>query len=219
MRNQRRHKRYDVEDVTGSLMYHLDARVLNMSLTGMAIETASLLKVGGNYQLRIPHEDDVIRFTTDVRWCRLVRTQRGATGDSLPVYHAGLDFRGILDEKARQVLEFIERNVIVEVDRRIFGRFKLLENDELAIDASHEFLVHRISLSGMLIETDLSPAPDEVFAMEIRPNGSPIEVRGRVANIAPVGDGDRSWQLGIEFVKPSSESRRALEALIEGLLE
>jgi len=90
---QRRHRRYDVDGVQGSLLYSLDARILNMSLTGMAIETTSFLKTGGQYWLRVPTGDTQIRFKADVRWCHLVRNERNAAGEMRAVYQAGIDFR------------------------------------------------------------------------------------------------------------------------------
>src|SRR5687768_11457970 len=123
-REARRFRRYDVADVRGSLLLSLDPRILNMSLTGMAIETGSVLKVGGDYWLRVSPQDGVpLRFKTHVKWCRLVRNERHAGGDVRAVYQAGLDFRDGLDDNARQVLSFLEQNIVVELDRRLTGGF------------------------------------------------------------------------------------------------
>ena len=135
----RRHRRYDVTDVRGSLLLSLDARILNMSLTGMAIETGSVLKVGGDYWLRLNQDEGPLRFKTNVKWCHLVRNERNAAGESHAVYHAGLDFRDGLDENARQVLTFLEKHIVVEVDRRLTGRFQLAETRAAAIAIRHDF--------------------------------------------------------------------------------
>src|SRR5262245_24226710 len=132
-REARRHRRYDVADVHGSLLLSLDARILNMSLTGMLIETGSVLKVGGDYWLRLAQDDGPIRFKTNVKWCRLVRNEKDATGDVRAVYQAGLDFRDGLDENARQVLSFLEKHIVVELDRRLTGRFGLATPSTAAI--------------------------------------------------------------------------------------
>src|SRR6188768_1499676 len=101
-REARRFRRYDVAEVRGSLLLSLDARILNMSLTGMAIETGSVLKVGGDYWLRLSQEGAPLRFKTNVKWCHLVRNERSSAGDVRAVYQAGLDFRDGLDDNARE---------------------------------------------------------------------------------------------------------------------
>jgi hypothetical protein len=217
-REHRRHKRYDVNDVRGSLALNAEAELLNMSLTGMAIATRAMLKVGGKCTLRIPHQGGTLTVPADVKWCRLVSTERTASGDVVPVYQAGLDFRQILDEKARQMLELIESSIVVELERRLSGRFKVVVEGPVELRAWQPFEVRRISLSGMLIETDLIAEVGTVFDLEIEPDGTPIELRGRVAHLRALAEGERG-ELGVEFLALSAESRRALEALIEAQLE
>jgi hypothetical protein len=217
-REQRRHKRYDVEDVRGSLAFNTEAELLNMSLTGMAISTRSMLRVGGTCTLRIPHGGNHLTVPARVMWCRLVGTERAASGEVAPVYQAGLDFRQILDEQAQQMLQLIESSVVVELERRLAGRFKVQVDGPVELQTSQEFEVRRISLSGMLIETALVPEVGAVFDLEIQPDGTAIELRGRVAHVLPNPNGEGS-QVGMEFLALSAEARRALEALIEAQLE
>ncbi len=218
--NQRRHRRYDVEGVRGSLAYQIDAKVLNMSLTGMAMETAAMLKVGTNYRLQVPFEGDVLDLPADVKWCHLVRTETNDRGDVLPVYHAGIDFRSVLDEKAREILSFIESHIIVDLEQRLFGRFRLEANEQVGLTEEREFEVRRISLSGLLIETSFSPQRDEVLHLEVQPEGTLLEVRGRVAYIEQLKSGtDGLVQVGLEFIELGPEQREALESFIESLLE
>src|SRR4051794_31812080 len=157
---QRRHHRYDVDGVQGSLLYSLDARILNMSLTGMAIETTSLLRTGSQYWLRVASGDGQFRFRADVRWCHLVRNERDASGEMRAVFHAGIDFREILDQHAREVLDFLQRHIVVEVDRRLTGRFQLASPQRAALSVRHTFDVRRLSLGGMLVETVWDPPVD-----------------------------------------------------------
>lgn len=218
-RNNRRHKRYELEGVQGTLAYNLDAKVLNVSLTGMAIETRTMLKVGGNYHLKIAREGEPLRVKADVRWCHLVRTERLENGEVTPLYKAGIDFRSILDDKARQMLQFIEENIVVELDQRLFGRFHLAGDSSVDLDTDEEFTVRKISLSGMLIETGFTPRADQEFEIEIRPNGEPIEARIRVANVRQVSGEESRTEAGVEFLELGDVDRRRLEKVIERLLE
>ncbi|MBZ0113637.1 MAG: PilZ domain-containing protein [Thermoanaerobaculia bacterium] len=218
--NKRRHRRYDVEGVHGSLAYKMDAQVLNMSLTGMAMETGAMLKVGSNYRLQVPFEKEILDLPADVKWCHLVRTETNASGDVVPVYQAGIDFRSVLDEKARQILSFIESHIIVDLEQRLFGRFKIQDVETIELAESREFVVRRLSLSGMLIETGFSPQLDEVFDLEIRLRDQLVELRGRVANVHQIRSGrDSMAEIGVEFSGLEESQRRVFESFIEGLLE
>jgi len=218
----RRHRRYDVADVRGSLLLSLDARILNMSLTGMAIETGSVLKVGGDYWLRLSQDGDPLRFKTTVQWCRLVRNEKSPAGDSRAVYQAGLDFRDGLDENARQVLAFLEKHIVVEVDRRLTGRFNLAHAKTAAIAVRHDFEVRRLGLGGIMVETVWDPALDSVVDLEVQTPKGVVRTRGRVRSVLPaIGDpnGPPVFAVGLEFLGLAPEDQRSLAALVETLLE
>lgn len=222
-REARRFRRYDVADVRGSLLLSLDARILNMSLTGMAIETGSVLKVGGDYWLRVSPQDGVpLRFKIHVKWCRLVRNERGAGGDVRAVYQAGLDFRDGLDDNARQVLSFLKQNIVVELDRRLTGGFSPAHPRAAALAVHHEFEVRRLSLGGMLVETLWDPAPDSTVDLELHTGKTVVRTRGKVRSVLPaIGtpDGPPTFAVGLEFLGLAAEDQRSLAALLETLLE
>jgi len=221
-REARRFRRYDVADVRGSLLLSLDARILNMSLTGMAIETGSVLKVGGDYWLRLSQDGNPLRFKTTVQWCRLVRNERDAAGEVRAVYQAGLDFRDGLDDNARQVLSFLEKHIVVEVDRRLTGRFNLAQAPTAAIAIRHDFEVRRLSLGGMMVETVWDPAPDSTVELEVHTGRGVVRTRGKVRSVlAAIGDpnGPPVFAVGLEFVGLAAEDERSLAALVETLLE
>ncbi len=221
-REARRHRRYDVADVHGSLLLSLDARVLNMSLTGMLIETGSVLKVGSDYWLRLSGDGVPLRFKIKVQWCRLVRNEKGAAGDVRAVYQAGLDFRDGLDENARQILDFLEKHIVVELDRRLTGRFGLASLSTAAIAIRHDFEARRLSLGGMMVETVWEPALDSTVDLEVQTGGTVVRTRGRVRSVLPaIGDphGPPVFAVGLEFLGLDAEDQRSLAALLETLLE
>ncbi len=219
----RRHRRYDVEGVQGSLLYSLDARVLNMSLTGMAIETTSFLRTGGQYWLRVPSGDNQLRFTADVMWCRLVRNEKSASGDVRSVYQAGIDVRGGLDEHAREVLNFLERHIVVELDRRLTGRFHLAAPQRAALSVRHDFDVRRLSIGGLLVHTVWDPPLDVEVELEIQANGSPVRARAAVRSVQPAPADDPNeppaFDVGLAFIDIPAEAQEALVGYVQTLLE
>jgi len=221
-REARRFRRYDVADVRGSLLLSLDARILNMSLTGMAIETGSVLKVGGDYWLRLSQDGNPLRFKTKVQWCQLVRNERDAAGEVRAVYQAGLDFRDGLDDNARQVLSFLEKHIVVEVDQRLTGRFHRAHPQTAAIAVRHDFEVRRLSLGGMMVETVWDPALDSTVEVELQTGATVVRTRAKVRSVLPaIGDpgGPPVFAVGLEFLGLDAGDARSLASLVETLLE
>lgn len=216
-RERRRHHRYDVRGVRGTLRFPIRVEVLNMSLTGLAVESRKALAIGSKYDLRLHKGREAIHINADVQWCHLVRTEHTGDSDVSPVYQAGLDFRHVLSAQARELLRFLEHNVVVDVERRIFGRFKLGLGEPIGLDAHHDFLVRKLSFSGMLIETDMTLPVGAAFDLEMDPDKLHLKTRGKVVHTdAREGGGYRA---GIQFVHMPPESRQNLKGLIEELLE
>ncbi len=193
-------------------------KVLNMSLTGLAVESRVALEIGRKYDLKLHSRRETIELNVDVQWCHAVRPEQIGIAEVSSVYQAGLDFRHVLNDQARELLSFLEHNIVVDVERRIFGRFKIGLDEPIGLDAHYDFVVRKLSFSGMLIETDLMPPVGAAFDMEMDPEKLHLESRGMVIHAEPL-PGKPGCQAGIQFLQMPPESRHALEQLIEGLLE
>ena len=189
-----------------------------MSLTGAAIETNHYLRVGETVVFQAPHKDGDIHMQAKVVWCRLVSTRNTPRGDSEPVYSAGVSFSDVLTAKAKALFDLLRNSDKVTVETRVTGRFRLELADPVKLDREHEFSAKQVSISGMLIETNLSPELDSVFEMRIN-LGTPITVQGRIVHIQDLAQSGAPtrYRLGVEFVNLPSESRDALESYIGGL--
>ena len=222
----RRHRRYEVGGVEGSLQLSQDARILNMSLTGLLVETTSTLRLGSHCSLRVPQAGGELRFDAVVKWCQLVGTRRVGS-DTRSVYHAGIDFREILDDRARAVLAFIEAHVIVDLERRLAGRFHALQPIAAELTSGARFEVCKLSLSGLLLRTTHPPAHDTEVGLELETPVGTVRARGRVRNLERVPmaartsqeDVDVPWYAGVELVALEPEERRRLTRYIEALLD
>lgn len=223
---QRRHRRYEVAGVEGSLQLSQDARILNMSLTGLLVETTSTLRLGSHCALRVPQAGGELRFDAVVKWCQLVGTRKVGT-DSRSIYHAGIDFRETLDDRARAVLAFIESHVIVDLERRLAGRFRTLEPIPAELTSDARFEVCKLSLSGLLLRTTTPPAHDSEVGLELETPVGTVQARGRVRHLERVpvatassaADGDEPWYAGVELVALDGDERRKLTRYIETLLD
>jgi c-di-GMP-binding flagellar brake protein YcgR len=221
-KERRRHARHPVNDVKGTLHISTGARIINMSVTGMAVETDTQMRVGRSYSVTLKHGADfVLRLSGTVVWCHLRGIRKTDAGDTRSVYHAGFRFENILTEKAQELTRFLEATAIIALDTRISGRFKLKITEPVDLDTEYAFVVKTISASGLLLETETAPPEGSVFDMEIHLHGAVLETKGRIVHAREVNDPatGRKTQIGVEFVETSETDRRAIEDFIAHQLQ
>ena len=202
-------------------MLPLDVKVLDMSLTGLRIESPVALAVGAKYNLTLRRDYEVIQLQTDLQWCRQVRTEPDAAGVPAPVYEVGLDYQEVLSQKARELLGFLQHNVVIELERRqAFGFFR--KAGEEPTQAPHqEFEVKQLSFSGMLVETEPMPEVDGTYSLEMHLDRLVLVVDGKVihAERVPHPTLDTVCEAGIAFEDLTPESQQVLEEMVAHFLE
>lgn len=214
--DKRHHRRYDVEGLglRGSLRLSMEATVLNLSLDGMALETHSWLSVGREYRFTVLRGEETLTLPGEVMWCNLVRTTRDSRGETLPVYRAGVEFHDVLSDNARQVKDFIHDNAVVHLEStRLFGRFQMPEN-RTDVKVEEDFLVRRVSFSGMLIETDFVPELEDCFRVELASEEGPLSLEVRVAYVQSPSDAEGRAEVGVEFLNLQDEDEALLARVI-----
>lgn len=70
----------------------LEARLLNLSTVGAAIETSDPPRIGAALQCELENGQTSALVPGEVRWCKLGKTALDETGDVVPVYRAGIEF-------------------------------------------------------------------------------------------------------------------------------
>jgi hypothetical protein len=218
---RRRYPRFSTDEVQGSFSYSVKANVDNLSLGGFAVRTSTQLQVGRKYNFRLGEGPDSVQLEGKVKWCRLAGTEKRAKGDVVPVYSAGIAFEDILTTTAEKLHLFMEKNVILDLKQRIFGRLKVEARDEIDLETESKFLVKQLSASGMLIITELPPKPESVVELELQLNGQTFESLGRVVYSAELDlvENELRYRVGVEFVKPGKDQLRILENFIRNELE
>ncbi|MDH3745616.1 MAG: PilZ domain-containing protein [Acidobacteriota bacterium] len=218
---RRSNRRYRVEGVRGQFLFSTDARVIDMSLNGMSLEIASPLKVGREYSLKLDREDAVIQLKGTIVWCTLVRTTRDERGDVIPVYRAGIHLEDVISGKAGKLMDFIQENAIVSLEKRLFGRFRVETEQSADLGFEAEFQVIQLSLSGMLVETEIAPPVESRCRMEIEIGEMSLDAESRVVRVEtverePEGGGPSIpiFSLGVEFADLTPESVESLETFI-----
>ena len=70
----------------------LNARLLNLSANGAAIETSDQPRIGAEVLCELENEQTSTLIPGEIRWCRLGRTTNNESGEVIPVYRAGIEF-------------------------------------------------------------------------------------------------------------------------------
>ena len=218
---RRGHPRLPVEGVSGGFRFSTNARILNLSLDGVALETSDYLQVGRSYSLKLTQGDEELALEGRVVWCRMVGTEHTDEGEAVPVYSAGVQFEDLLSGTAREVHRFLGSNAVISLEKRLFGRFRLHESETADIDHQAAFQVAKISLNGMEIDSDTFVEPDSVLDLEIHIGGKTLTTSGRVVHgrrLEPQPGVESASRLGIEFLDMSEETERAIRDLIRNAI-
>jgi hypothetical protein len=87
MKERRTKQRHSTEEIQVSSPT-IQGQVLNLSMDGLAIETATALRPGKRVSLKIDGEGSTV--TGQVKWSKLRSLRPGKDGDSEAIYHAGI---------------------------------------------------------------------------------------------------------------------------------
>ena len=218
---RRRHRRYEVAGLGGRLVVPMEVRVVNLSLGGMALETNDYLQFGRSYSVNLDHNGHRVTLVATVAWCKLRHTKKNPSGDVVPVFRAGLRFQVLSGERLHELWQIIRDHAVVEVDDSVFGRFAPEQPQVVELDSDYKFSVRKLSLSGMLIETDFVPELEARLPLEVLLPDSPIEALARVASVPNLGRRARGepTQIGVEFCGLDSQRRSELRAYLAGYMD
>ena len=217
--DNRRYMRYVVDGIHGNLLYSSDLEVLNISIDGALIDTTKRLELNREYTFKIRYKNVNLTLKGRVVWAILISKEKKDSKTAIPVYRAGVAFTDALSEKANMLLDFIEENKIKTFENRIGSvRFKISKTENIKIDLPHRYKVKKISLAGMLAETEYPLEIDSHHDIELFLNDSVVNIVGRIANCEKLQDGKIViYNAGIEFMQMSDRDIRLLENYLETL--
>lgn len=217
--DRRRRKRVQLPSGRGNLVVALDGTVLDISLSGMAVETNTRLAPHRPLALRLGNGGRSMQLGGKVVWCFLHGTRAMASGEQVPVYRAGIRFENVLSPQARELLEFLESHAIITLETRLFGRFRLADADPVEVSSSAEFKVLELTPDGLTVETALGLDPRSGCEVELQLDGSTVTARTRVIEAHKLADRQpETWKIRLEFEElPDSERAKISAFVIEEL--
>ncbi len=218
-RNRRRFGRHEVEEAQGTIG-HIEARVVDISLEGLSIQVGEPLQVGQSYQLSLRHQERAVPIEGAVAWCSLLDTRQNEAGELESIYRVGIHIEKILSGRALNLYKFIEEQAVVDAGMGVFGCFTVEPGEGLPVGLVADFSVRKISLSGMVFETDSRPEVGSVIQMRLLLGERELEAQGRIVRAERVepSAGFSFTQIAVEFVELADESWRAFADYIRGRL-
>jgi hypothetical protein len=218
--NRRRHRRHATCNLRGNLLFQTRADVADVSRSGISIRTRERLYLGREYTITIARGGRrILSIDGHVVWCDLATTDKGEGPDLVPIYQAGLELDDMESLDTQRFLAHLKQDVVLTLEDRLGGRFTFSIGSDRTDDPDYDFVVRTISLSGMLIETDLRPDREARCHMEIDLLDFTLTLSGRVAYIKQPANGDGGVsELGLEFTALTPQQRELLQTYIEGRL-
>jgi hypothetical protein len=215
--DRREGRRHQVEGVSGRLQVAPDAVIFDVSVGGMAVETSAWLGIGRPYQIRLSHGDELLPLTGMVVWCRLVRTERLKRGETRPTYRAGIRFQHD-EESQRALAALIAETAVVDVARRMTGRFKVRREEAVNVSFVREFRVVSLGRSQMVLEADLLLEVGSRYDLELagEADGEPVPATVRVLGLSQAKDEKSrpTFRIQTEILKLEDSARELLERII-----
>jgi hypothetical protein len=197
----------------GEIQVSLHAKVLDIGLAGLAIETGTRLTPQHSLGLRMGSNGGELALSGYVVWCFFHGTAAGPSGDQHPVYRAGIEFSDVLTQRATDLLRFLEAHAVVTMETRLFGRFRLEEAGPVSLHSTAPFKVSAVRGDALEIESDLGLEPTVGAPILVSLPKDSETVTARITEAAHAADGE-SWRLLLGFDDAQPELLERAKALV-----
>ncbi len=104
--DRRRHFRASVSDISATLHSPGDVEILDLSLSGMAIEAPGEIETGDRCFLELRHQGHAVSMEVEVRWTSVLRMER-LRNTLLPVFRAGVAFIEVLPDSQGGLFDWL----------------------------------------------------------------------------------------------------------------
>jgi c-di-GMP-binding flagellar brake protein YcgR len=227
MTDRRQFQRFtaDVLDIHGRSVFAKAARILDMSVGGVMVNTDTKLNKGKKCILRVREEESVLDLESVVAWSSLYENPEVSGSDLVPPYNTGLRFTDVSSETTKKITRFIENHARAidrqEVQTRLSG-FRMNVRVQIQAPAKtmlifHEgFRIKNLSLGGMLTESNDPLDVGETLLLKIfRSRTNTINILGKVTSCIEIKENDSQYyDIGMAFIKMSGKDKELLRELM-----
>jgi len=220
---KRRYKRYVVEgmEIQARMVFAEIVDLFNVSSGGACIITTKSVKPGDNIVLRITDKNINRPLKCTIIWER----EAGEDAeDRLGTFHrAGLQFQEVTSDTLVQLKDYMRESSVPD-EKKLEDeyppsalRFKVYKNEKAVMSYPIAYPVKKLSLGGMLVETDREFETEQRYPMAIylTKDSQPIRFQGRIASKIPKkNDRKYNYDIGIEFLNLAATDRSRLNKFL-----
>jgi Tfp pilus assembly protein PilZ len=207
---ERRHPRFSVDrkGIHAKMILALEAELINISTTGVCIASKKSLKLRDNYVLSLKHEDSHIQMLCSFVWENPTVNSANSSRQLIPYYMAGMAFENLSTDKLVKLKDFMRlsgnpsKQKLSEKYKSSALRFSMQSHEKACLYYNREYVVKKISLSGMLVEIDQRLTVEQKLPMSISlpDDNKPLKFTGRIASCILISDYPSKFGIGIEFL-------------------
>lgn len=223
--NERRHKRFklDLAELDGTMLLSSQVEILNMSSGGLSLRASTVLIPGKAYLITVAAKGKRISVKGIVVRSESAGTEERSRGGIVTLCAASMIFQ---DGQADTVAEFLDAigpysrvETPRTADRRRSVRFHITMPLHTMLSHSAEFKIRKISLSGMLVQSDQALAVNSEIPMGLSLSAdNRVNFNGRVASCRMILDqGQAHHEIGVEFAGLTDKDRALLATFIDSL--
>lgn len=225
MQNKRRHERFklDLMEMNGAMSITDHVEILNMSYGGVSLKADRKLSIGKEYLLTLKEKGDSIQVKGIAIRSAMSGIEETTDGENITLYTASMTFQDGQHDTIADFLNSIERrkkvDAPVKIDQRLHVRFHFTIPLEHMLSFSAEFKVRKISLSGMLIESEQTLESNCMIPMGLMLNAdNAVNFIGRVASCRRTrSQGQPRYEIGVAFTDLTDKGRVLLKTFIDNL--
>jgi c-di-GMP-binding flagellar brake protein YcgR len=225
MKNTRRHKRFklDLVELDGKMFLIDDVELLDISLGGLSLKVDRELNIGKEYLITLVERGKSIDVKGIAVHSALRETDERANGERVTIHTARIKFKDGQTARIAGILNSIQQlkkdEVPVTADRRHHVRFHFTIPLDTILSHSAQFRVKKISLSGMLIQSEQALEINSFIPMQLSLNaGDTGNFSGRIVTCQMSQDNERAlYEIGVEFSNSTDKCRTLLKSFIDDL--
>ncbi len=222
---KRRHTRFSLDSVkiNGKMILADKFEIIDISAGGMALKTDRLLNIGKEYVIRLGSKQKSIDVKARVVRCELSTIERGSDEEGITIYTAAVMFQDVSQQAITEFInssEQVRKEHPVADNRRSHVRFYIVAPGETTLQFPAEFTVKKISMTGMLIESEL-PLPKESkvpMGLSLQESEPPATFTGRVASCQKTERQEPpNYEIGVEFTELVQKNKQVVETFVQYL--
>ena len=225
---KRRYPRFLIKgmDIQSKIICADPIQLSNISTNGACIITRMPLNSGNNVLISINCNRIQHPLLGTVIWESPGGGVFSRDGMSLPLYRAGIQFKGVTPGTLVQLKDFMriagvpEEKPYVESDKQSALRYVITREEGAILNYPTTYIVKKISLSGMLVEANCKLEVERKYPMALfLPNENlTVKFNGRIVYQIQLPGKGSSFDTGIEFYDLTENGKIRLKRFISSLL-